>query len=406
MNYYEDYDDYEDYADYIDPDLARHKRTDKIKWILTAAAFLLVAVMLVGLCLQCFGSGKQKPSEWFAGDGKETSVTDGLLVSGTESNGSGIALTSMVIPVNQYAAYGVSPIAESAQTVTASFKDYDGDPLSEADTARIKLTWTPAWKSTNGWGKGKTVTEYVTVSVNEDTHTATLSCLQAFGEQIILTATVNGDSGVSNSVTVDYKQRYSSWKTTIKFPQNALTVNFGENLAEHASRFTTVDYPAAFESMTFGTTGGTVKFSVIGTDVYTIPLDFTVGGCKTKCASPNEMKSAGARVYEDFTVPIGVSYDPSSHTWSNIALHSLLGLTYENDSGGFTMKKYRSALAKTDSLGFGLPMNATTFQFTDVNVNGQPVTSSDNFQFTVAFSANSVYVSASSVEFDHASVIF
>lgn len=45
-------------------ELNRHKKSDRIKWGLTAAAFVLVAVLLVGLCLQVFGSGKVKPSEW------------------------------------------------------------------------------------------------------------------------------------------------------------------------------------------------------------------------------------------------------------------------------------------------------------------------------------------------------
>ena len=46
-------------------ELKRHKKSDKIKWIFTGIAFLLIAVMLAGVGLQLFGTGKQKPSEWF-----------------------------------------------------------------------------------------------------------------------------------------------------------------------------------------------------------------------------------------------------------------------------------------------------------------------------------------------------
>jgi len=46
-------------------ELNKHKAKDKIKWILTGITFLLVFAMLVGMCLQLFGTGKQKPSEWF-----------------------------------------------------------------------------------------------------------------------------------------------------------------------------------------------------------------------------------------------------------------------------------------------------------------------------------------------------
>lgn len=409
MSQYEDnfgYDDFDDFEDYTDPDFARHKKRDRIKWILTAAAFLLVAVMLVGLCLQCFGSGKQKPSEWFAGDGKETSVADGLLVSDAESNSSGIALMSAVIPRAQFATYGVSPAAESAQTVTASFKDYDGDPLSETDTERVKLSWTLAWKTESGWGKGKTVTEYISLSTGDDTHSATVSCLQPFGEQILLKASVDGDSGVSNSVTIDYRQRYSSWKTTIKFPQNALTVDFGEQLIQHTSRFVAVDFPSALESMTLDTTGGSVQFSVIGTDVYTLPLEFTVGGCKTKCVYPAQITAAGGYALENYAFLLGARYDEGSHTWNDVYLHSLLGLSMGSDASGFTVKKYRSTLSKQGISGLDTPIGAVSIQFTDVKVNGQPVESSDEFTFSLQFNARSLWVSASSVEFDYPGLVF
>lgn len=46
-------------------ELQRHKRSDKVKWVLTGIMFLLAFVMIAGLILQVFGTGKAKPSEWF-----------------------------------------------------------------------------------------------------------------------------------------------------------------------------------------------------------------------------------------------------------------------------------------------------------------------------------------------------
>ena len=57
-------------------ELQRHKNSDKIKWALTCAGFALVLVMIAGLCLQIFGKGKTKPSEWF--NKSETEQTDTL----------------------------------------------------------------------------------------------------------------------------------------------------------------------------------------------------------------------------------------------------------------------------------------------------------------------------------------
>ncbi len=56
-------------------ELRRHKKSDKIKWVFTGVAFLLVFVMLVGMCLQLFGTGKIKPSEWFKKDETEQTTS-------------------------------------------------------------------------------------------------------------------------------------------------------------------------------------------------------------------------------------------------------------------------------------------------------------------------------------------
>lgn len=57
-------------------ELQRHKKSDKIKWALTGVGFALVIVMIAGLCLQIFGKGKTKPSEWF--NKTETEQTETL----------------------------------------------------------------------------------------------------------------------------------------------------------------------------------------------------------------------------------------------------------------------------------------------------------------------------------------
>lgn len=46
-------------------ELQQHKKSDKVKWILTGIAFICVFIVLAGLILQAFGTGKTKPSEWF-----------------------------------------------------------------------------------------------------------------------------------------------------------------------------------------------------------------------------------------------------------------------------------------------------------------------------------------------------
>ena len=47
-------------------ELKRHKKSDKIKWIITAVCFVLLFAFMAGLCMQLFAKDeKYKPSEWF-----------------------------------------------------------------------------------------------------------------------------------------------------------------------------------------------------------------------------------------------------------------------------------------------------------------------------------------------------
>lgn len=58
-------------------ELQRHKTSDKVKWILTLIAFILTFAVITGLCLQLFGRGKTKPSEWFRKEEQEDKLSEG-----------------------------------------------------------------------------------------------------------------------------------------------------------------------------------------------------------------------------------------------------------------------------------------------------------------------------------------
>lgn len=364
-----------------------------------------------------FGSGVLGyfTHKWTKGEAPETTAAgQGGMVIGS-SDGYGIALVSAEIPLSQYDEYGIMPAAESAQTVTATLKDYAGDLLYEDDAERVQLTWTLTWKTNSGWGNGKSVAEYVSLSTSENTHTATLSCLQPFGEQLVLKAAVKDNDYISNTATVDYRQKYSSWSATIKFPPVVMphsiisdtgTIVFGENLVDHTSRIVITDFPALLEDSAFNTKGGSIQFNVIGTDVYTLPLEFSVGGCETKCAYPQQISQAGGYALEDYTALLDPQYDAATHTWNNLYLYSLFGLGSYNDAAGFTVKQYRSALSKLGTEVEETPISAVSYRFINVKVNGQPVTSSDEFTFSVLFNKSTLYAAASSVELDHTGLEF
>lgn len=75
--------------------------------------------------------------------------------------------------------------------------------------------WTVEWASaTSAFASGKNVTDYVTVTPGaSDTLTAAVTCLQPFGEKILVKATAEADTDVSAMCTVDYVKKVTGIKS-------------------------------------------------------------------------------------------------------------------------------------------------------------------------------------------------
>ncbi len=96
--------------------------------------------------------------------------------------------------------------ADSSVTIKAT--------VTPTDATNAKLNWTVEWVSdTSEFATGKTVTDYVTVTSSSDSHTATVKCLQPFGEQIRVKATAQSNPNASASCTVDYIKRVTGIKS-------------------------------------------------------------------------------------------------------------------------------------------------------------------------------------------------
>lgn len=126
-------------------------------------------------------------------------VKSGFEVSNVQENG--IRLMSATIDETNYEDYGISPLAESAVTLTAT--------ITPSDATYKQVDWSVRWKNASStWASGKTVTEYVTVATTTDgAGTATVSCLKAFGEQIEVVATARDNTTRTATCTVDYRKR-------------------------------------------------------------------------------------------------------------------------------------------------------------------------------------------------------
>ena len=94
-------------------DLYQHVKSDKVKWVLTLFAFIIVAVMLAGIICGWFErkeETEEQPAEV---------VADGGMVVGNAQNG-GVALMSARIMSIEYEDYGVNAMADTAYTLTAT----------------------------------------------------------------------------------------------------------------------------------------------------------------------------------------------------------------------------------------------------------------------------------------------
>ncbi len=233
-------------------ELQQHKKSDTVKWILTLIAFLLVGVLLLGIILGWFE--KKEPAK----ETQPSTVQAGGMVVG-EEKGNGIALMSAAVPLADYEANGISPQAESAVTVTATVQ-----PDNTAENTGVN--WDLKWKNaSSSWATGKTVTDYVTVTPSGDGYaeskTVTLSNLQPFGEQIIVTATARDNPEVTASCNVDYAQKLTD-----------LSLKFGDVTCNLGGRTGVV-----LELNQNGTpNGGKANLTQSKDSVYTIADTFTV----------------------------------------------------------------------------------------------------------------------------------
>lgn len=164
---------------------------NKIKTIVMVVAILLCLALAGGWIAQTIVN-KQKQKT------PVTETSNNFVV--TPENNKLMRLTATPLTAAQYDDYGIMPIAQSAYTITATITPANADDKT--------VDWAVAWKDGNStWAKGKTVTNYVTVTPTSDgALTASVSCLTAFGEQVIVTVVPRANTDISATCTLDYRQ--------------------------------------------------------------------------------------------------------------------------------------------------------------------------------------------------------
>ena len=195
----------------------------KVKQVVGGIACGLALILVGGVCgglLQHhynWGAEEKPPVEDSTGGEEKPEDSGGGEVSTEAGVSHGIRLAAVKLASSQYEDYGVSPLAETAYTLTAT--------ITPADAANKKVDWTIAFKNASStWATGKTVTEYATVTPSADgALTAVVENVAAFGEQIIVKATSRDNAEAyatcttTNTVTPTFTEE--------RRPQATITVN-------------------------------------------------------------------------------------------------------------------------------------------------------------------------------------
>ena len=205
---------------------------------------LVSSLILTALCVSLFSCSlpiKRQPFD-------EAVNTSTVLAGGMQVgdiHASGITLMSETVTET-------SATAEKTVTITAT--------IEPTDAVNQGISWSIAWTNPSGtWASGKDIMSYVTLAESANNKVVTVSCLQAFGEQITLTAKSNDDPRIMATCTFEYVQKITSASINI----GDINVNIGGITDIYYELADNVDGP-----------GGTVSYDTVEGDVYTIAENF------------------------------------------------------------------------------------------------------------------------------------
>ena len=249
-------------------------------------ALVLIAGAIVGVVFWQKGNIIFKPVEQTeqeqpAGDeetpddGKDETADNGGAVIG-EGESNGISLMSAKIATADYAANGISTMAETAYMLTATITP-DNATYKAAD-------WSVAFVNPESeWAMGKTVTDYVTVTSTADgALTANVECKQAFGEQIKVTVTSRENSNATANCMVDYIKRVTSFTADFSATEldfdTTYNITFSPVYSEGTLQGTITSYTNADIQLTEGfkdAIEAKMKDGYVETLTYYDPANFT-----------------------------------------------------------------------------------------------------------------------------------
>lgn len=171
------------------------------KILAAIAAALLLVVMVGGVVLGIgFGVYGKDTSKWFKPVEQEQ-VKDPNADNKDDSS----------LVVNVQDGQEISLLMSSATVASDGSTTQDITATVPVNATINKVNWSVAFANPSSeWATGENVEDYVTIARTGDL-SATITCVDAFGEQIIITATAADGGGAKATATCDYVKRVNSF---------------------------------------------------------------------------------------------------------------------------------------------------------------------------------------------------
>ena len=186
---------------------------ETVKTIVMIVAILLAICLMVGLIAQGVALSRLKSE----GAEQQAAVIDdkgNMMVSGT----------TYAMPARMVFATTAAEVSNASEGITLMAT------ISPETADNKAIDWSVAFvNQSSSWAKGKNVTDYVTVMPSSDgALTATVNCLKAFGEQIIITVTSRANPRATAECTLDYARRILD-TALYSEGRNTLPLEFGKD---------------------------------------------------------------------------------------------------------------------------------------------------------------------------------
>lgn len=173
-----------------------------------AVCFLLVAVLLCGIMTSWFKDWN--PYCWFGHDYDE----DGICQKCGEEKP--VDREQEIEENNQQLAFAfhdgktlsLRRVANTSDIAASETGSITITATVSSDATDKSVSWSIAWKDASSeWAAEKDIADYIMLTPDSEANSVKVDCLQAFGEQAILTCSANGADGLTATATVDFMKR-------------------------------------------------------------------------------------------------------------------------------------------------------------------------------------------------------